>query len=236
MTEVQYGANEQVLSYTTFPEIQDATKTLLRDAPPKPVDAIFFFGRSFFDAEKRGIFTDAADSVKSGQAKYIFLADSEGERVGETIPRTAYPGKSLWTDRLVKLGVKEGQIIYCPNPMPGERGFNTKTEAEAFLKKMNEMGLHTAAALTHPHQIVRAMLGIVKSINDTGSETDVWCMSPQSTDWNKKVRGSQGLELKPRIDHVQDEIDRIIKYQNKGDIASFEELNMYLTKRDNRQA
>lgn len=47
--------------------------------------------------------------------------------------------------------------------------------------------------------------------------------------------GSQGMELKPRRDHVPDEIDRIFKYQADGDLASFDELFAYLAKRDNRQ-
>lgn len=60
-------------------------------------------------------------------------------------------------------------------------------------------------------------------------------MVPSSTDWNRKVMGSQGMELKPRRDHVPDEIDRIFKYQADGDLASFDELFAYLAKRDNRQ-
>jgi|SRR3989344_2111688 len=216
-------------------DLKRVTEVLLNDRPPKPVDAVFFFGRSYFDAGKKDIFQVATDMIKEGRAKYIFIPDSEGQRVGGTIPREANPGKTLWTDRLVRLGVDKNQIIYCPHPIPGELGFHTRNESDAFLRTAANKGLNTAVVLTNPHQIVRAMLGVVKTINDTGQEIDVWCMVPDTTGWNKRVMGSQGKELKPRRDHVPSEIDRIFKYQAQADLASFDDLYAYLAKRDNRQ-
>ncbi len=213
-----------------------ATTVLLSDFPPGPVDAVFFHSRSFFDAEKQGIFILAADLIKQDKAKYLLIPDSEGERIGgTTTPRETWPGISLWTNRLVEtLGVERGKILPCPHLIPGEHGFNTKTEAEAFLATSVERGFKTAVVLTQPHQIVRAMLGVVKTINQKGLPINVWCISPQSTDWNKRVKGSQGMERKPRVEHIQDEIERVLKYQAKGDIASFDELFAYLTRRDNQ--
>lgn len=234
MTEIPHRADMQVLeAYITSPELLDVTMTLLGDTPPRPVDAIFFFGRSYFDAEKKGISTLAADLVKQGRATDIFLADSEGETVGGTVPRVAYPGKSLWTDRLNRLGVGE-RIQYCAHP-EGKPGFHTRTEAEAFVQTAAEKGFKSAVILAHPHQITRAMLSVIKVINEKGLDIDVWCMTPPSTDWDKKVMGSQGMKRKPRSEHIQDEIDRIFRYQAKGDIASFDELFSYLAKRENRQ-
>ncbi len=193
-------------------------------------------GRSYFDAGKEDIFRVAVDYINQGRARYVLLADSEGERVGEATPRVAYPGKSLWTDRLVKMGMDRKHIIYSPHLVPGEHGFNTTTEAHAFLNTCVERGFKTGVVLTQPHQIVRAMLGAVKRIQEQELPIDLWTTVPQSVDWNKKVKGSQGMEMKPRIEHISDEIDRIFKYQEKGDIASFDELFTYLGKRDNRQS
>src|SRR3989344_4076216 len=212
-----------------------ATTVLLSDSPPGSVDAVFFHGRSFFDAGKRDIFQVAVDYISQGRAQYILLADSEGERVGETIPQVAYPGKSLWTDRLVKMGMDRERIIYSPHLVPREHGFNTTTEAHAFLNTCIERGFKTGVVLTQPHQIVRAMLGAVKRIQEQELPVDLWTEAPRSVDWNKKVKGSQGMELKPRIYHIQDEIDRVFRYQAKGDIASFDELFDYLATRDDRQ-
>ncbi len=223
------GERKQLLGLAT------ATTVLLSDAPSNPVDAVFFFGRSFFDAEKGGIFRVAATLVQQGNARQLFLADSEGERMGETTPRIANPGKSLWTDRLHRLGVTQNQILYAPHLTPREHGFNTKTEAEAFLHTAADSGYKTAAILTQPHQLVRAMLSVVKTMEQQEIDMDIWCITPQSTDWTKQVMGSQGMERKPRIEHVQDEIQRIFRYQQTGDIATFDELFTYLTRRDKQE-
>lgn len=237
MTEAAQGSDIESAGaeIKKFIDLRKITDVLLKDRPPKPVDAIFLFGRSYFDAGKNDIFHEAANLIKEGKARHIFISDSEGQRVGGTTPREANPGKTLWTDRLVRLGVNRNQIVYCPNAVPGELGFHTKTEGDAFLNMAANLNLGSAVVLTQPHQIARAMLGVVKTINDTGQEIDVWCMAPDSTDWNKRVMGSQGKELKPRRDHVPDEIDRIFKYQKEGYLASFDDLYAYLDKRDSRQ-
>lgn len=211
-----------------------ATVKLLSDFPPKPVDAIFFHGRSYFDAGKRDLFQMAVDMINDGKSKYIVMLDSEGQQVGSTIPKVSYPGKTLWTDRLVGMGVGIEKILYSP-PLGDNTGFNTKTEGNSFMELSKEKGFKTAVILAQPHQIVRAMLGYVRSMIDQFDQHfDLWCAHPQSTDWQKKVKGSQGMELKPRSKHIEDEIKRIFAYQAKGDLASFSELFQYLDKRDSK--
>lgn len=213
-------------------DLIQARAILLNNYPTDPVDAVFFFGRSFFDAGKKDLFKVAAELIQNKEAGYIFIADSEGERVGETTPRTAWPGKTLWTDRLVRLGVGTDKIIYCPHPITGEVGFHTRTEADAFVGRAANMELNSAVVLTQPHQLIRAVLSVIKAINQQEVPIDVWSMFPPQTDWDKKVKGSQGLESKPRREHIPDEIDRIFKYQKNGQIATFNELFDYLARRD----
>lgn len=216
-------------------DLRRARNMFLSDTPPEPIDAVFFFGRSFFDAGKQDLFKVATDLIDQQRAKHILIVDSEGERIGETTPRVSNPGKSLWTDRLVRLGADRDSILYSPHPTPPERGFNTKTEGEAFLQLSANHGFKTAVALTHPHQITRAMLGLVKVIDQKRLEIGVWCVTPPTTDWNKRVKGSQGMEKKPRREHIKEETDRIFRYQDTGDIATFDELFAYLARRDSQQ-
>lgn len=230
--EIQKGAPDMRVLPDVVDELIMATTVLLKDLPPRQVDSVFFFGRSWHDAGKRDIFTTAAEHVTLNKAQYLLLADSEGERVGENTPLAAYPGKSLWTQRLTKLGVNQEQIIYSPHLVTGERGFHTKSEAEAFLQTAVERKFRTAVVLTQPHQILRAMLGVVKVINEKNLQINVWCVTPESTDWDKEVKGSQGMKRKPRREHILDEVERILKYQDQGDIASFDELFAYLERRN----
>lgn len=213
-------------------DLARATTMLLSDRPSEPVDAIFFFGRSYFDAGKNDLYRIAVDLIKDKKAQYILLPGDEGFRMGGSVPRESRPGISLETDRLTKMGVDRDKIFYCPHSVAGTVGFNTKTEGNAFLKIAREKGFKKVVILTQPHQIVRAMLGVVETIDN--QDIDAWCLVPQSTDWQVRVKGSQGKERKPRAEHIQDEIDRILKYQDQGDLASFKELFAYLERRDSR--
>jgi hypothetical protein len=54
MSEALKGTDVEVLKLKErrLTDLVRATTVLLSDYPPRPVDAIFFHGRSFFDAEK----------------------------------------------------------------------------------------------------------------------------------------------------------------------------------------
>lgn len=236
MTEIlsQPNPDRKEIEIKRLFDLAKATTMLLSDRPSEPVDAIFFFGRSYFDAGKHDLYKTAVDLIKDKKAQYVFLPGDEGFRMGGSVPRESRPGISLETDRLTKMGVDRDKIFYCPHPIPETIGFNTKTEGDAFLKTAEQRGFKRVIVLTQPHQIVRAMLGVVKTIDDQELDIDIWCSVPQSTDWQVRVKGSQGKERKPRAEHIPDETGRILKYQDQGDLASFEELFAYLEKRDSR--
>lgn len=76
------------------------------------------------------------------------------------------------------------------------------------------------------------MLGNVKVMEETSYWMEVYTAAPRTTPWLEIVGGSQGLESKQRLTHIKDEFDRILAYQKKGDIASFEKFFAYLEQRD----
>jgi hypothetical protein len=210
--------------------LTEATVMVLSDHPTYPADGVLLFTRSYGDQD--GILETASDLINERKVKYILMADTEGERLGEKIPYQANPGKSIWTNQLVKRGVPKDQIIYCPHPTPGERGFHTGQEASAMVKESAKQGIQSAVILTQPHQLLRATLAVLKAINDEKYNLCAYSISPKGqTDWLKPVRGSQGKELKPRQEHIADEINRIYAYQCKGDLPSFAVLFDYLQNR-----
>lgn len=208
-----------------------AATILLNDCPSHPVDVVYFFGRSYFDAGKRDLFKVVVDFIKNGRAKVIIIPGSEGQKIGDPTPRLFNPGMTLWTNRLVAMEVPREKTLYRPLP-EGQTGFHTKTESDSFLKKSLKKGYTTAVSLIHPHQAVRAMLGLIKTINEQSLPVDVWAGVPQNTNWNVRFKGSQGMVRKPRFMHIQEELNRILAYQSQGDLASFDELFSYLSKRD----
>lgn len=208
-------------------EIYKAQTMLSNSDLPRSVDALFFFGRSFGD--ENGLFGLAGKLYSKNKVKYIIFPDTEGEKEGGTIPGEANRGKTAYTGDLVSLGVSRNDILY------GGPGKNTKTEGDGFLNRSKKKGFSSAAVLTQPHQILRAMLGLIKSMEKQDFWMYVYPVVTTFTPWHEQVFGSQGALKKTREDHIYEEYVRILRYQNQGDLASFPELFNYLQRRDSNQ-
>ncbi len=227
MTE-EFKSSELTQDEKWSQDLDKVTDLLWKDRPKESVDVLYFFGRSFFDAHKGGLYKIAVELYKQKIVKKIIIPGTEGERLDEATPRVAHPGKTLMKNRLVKMGIDEDDVVFS------EPGYHTKAEGDAFLRYSVEHNLHRALVLTNPHQITRAMLGLIKTIDDNSLPVDVYAVTPNPSkfDWQRRVKGSQGMERKKAFEHIQDEIDRIKLYQNKGDLATFDEALSYMVRRD----
>lgn len=205
-------------------DIYKVTVMVAGNQPPRPVDTLFFHGRSFGD--ETGLFELAGNLYHQGLVKHIVLFDTEGEREGESELFKANRGKTAYTKDLRKIGVKKRDIFY------GGPGTNTKTEIDGFLSIATENSWNSVAVMSHPHQILRTMLSLVKSMDEQNYWIYAYSATPPFSLWQEKVHGSQDLESKSREEHVQDEFVRIPRYQKQGSLASFEELFGYLRKRE----
>lgn len=210
-------------------EIIKATTMVLGDFPPQPVDVVFLFSKSFEDTP--ALIQLSADIISNRISKRILLANQNGEKWKQAVKYEANPGKEYYIHELAKRGISKEKIILCSNPNKVHVGFNTREESDAFLMKSFKSGYKTAVLVTQPHQMLRAVLGTLKTIIDKKYNINLWCAVPNHVDWFKKAGGSQGLEVKPRIDHILDEAKRIIKYQEKGDLSSFTEFFKYYSKK-----
>ncbi|MDO8573443.1 MAG: hypothetical protein Q7R77_01705 [Candidatus Daviesbacteria bacterium] len=208
--------------------IYQATTMLLSGRPTKPVDVLFFHGRLFGD--DTGLFELAADLVKNKMVGIVALFGNEGERVGSNIPFEANPGKTWYRKQLIEYGVPPDQIIFA-----AEGGYHTELESDGFLTLAAEKGWLSGAILTQPHQLLRATLGMVRAMQQQWYVMNVYTVTPPTTNWNEIVFGSQGMEAKPRVDHIVDELVRVAKYQQDGGLVSFTELFAYLEKRDRNE-
>jgi len=200
-------------------QLYQATNLLLSDYPRIPVDALFFHGRAHKD-DDHALFNLAAQLYHQGTINTIVLVGTEGERFEGKTPGEAWPGKTAWTKRLQERGVE--RIVYSPP------AYHARQDDDAFLAASKDQGWKRAVALTHPHQLVRAMLGMVKVMQEEDYWMVVYGLAPQTSDWHKQVFGSQGQNLMPRFGHIELEFDRILRYQEKGHLASFDELFDYI--------
>lgn len=201
-----------------------ATVRVLSDRPTNPVDVVFFHNRSYGD--DTGLLTITRDILTEGKTRFIAITNNEGERYGSTIPFEANPGKTEHIRRLRIIGVPDAVIA-----VPDIKAFNAREENTAFLALAKKEGWTSGAILTQPHQALRTMLGAVQEMNQTGYMMRIFALAPDQTPWEEIVRGSQGLEEKPRWQHIEDELSRIILRQKTGELATFEELFAYWEKR-----
>lgn len=198
--------------------------------PRQPVQATFVFGRAQRDYEATegdsGILETTAELYHQKLTQFLSFPGTKGKLAvdGVTVS-TTYPGPEVFGQRLQELGVPVDQIAPTAEAPPHTRG-----DSDAFVGLAKDHGWSTAVVIMHPHQVLRAMLGILKSFEKHAYPMQVLPVCPRCVNWSKNVYGSQGALLLKRHEHIHQELDRILRYQEKGDLASFKELNSYLSR------
>lgn len=189
---------------------------ILSDWPKHRTDVIFFHSRGHGDYD--GLFALAFHLQKTGQAKFIAINGFEG------FPNA--PGKAYSLQMLKDMDVEPSSIFLS------EPSANTKEENNTFVKLAQKNNWKSAVIITQSHQLLRAFLGAIKSIETQQYPMKLYCARPLVTNWWKFIFGSQGAEYKERSRHIFDELRRIPKYQGKGDLCTFEEFFEYMRNRD----
>lgn len=192
----------------------------------KNIDAIFVWGRAADEWKVTrfddGVLKLAADLNRSTGASVV-IPGYTGAALGQSLQ--GYPGPSVWRITLRKLGVASEDIVSVSG-----KGHNTKTEMEDLLTLATTAKWTTIVGVTLAHYALRAMLGTVKSLqtyalSEQLTIVPVWS---HTLDWNRECHGSQGTGPYPRLQWIDEEFDRISRYQAQGDLASLEELYHYL--------
>lgn len=217
-----------VENFGDIAKLYQVTVMLLSGRAKQPVDVLFFHNRSFGDYTN--LYEMAGEMFKRGRVGFIAVTNNEGERFGSTVPYAANPGMTEHIRRLT-----EEQQIPPENILhPETRAFHTRQENDAFLELSKQMVWRSGVILAQPHQIIRPMLGMLQAMDVGGYQMEIYTAAPEVTPWLEVVRGNQGIELKPRIEHISDELERIYRYQTSGELATFEQLFDYLKAREER--
>lgn len=200
-------------------EMMQAMGLLFTSRPIQPVQVLFFHSLPPGEDDKAN-FSFAASFYQRMVTNCIIINGSLGEKCGGSIPREAWAGGDAWERRLRALGVR--------NILMGAPGCNTKEENNAYLALAKENDVKSAALLTRPYHLLRAMLGMVRSMRDMDYPMKVYPIFSEPTDWKARVFGPQGAEKLPQFQFIEGEIARIGAYQAKGDLATLHELIDYL--------
>jgi len=205
--------------------VNRANLVLLSNRPPHPVDALFLHMRSFGDYT--GLYELAEEMARTQVVKFIAVSNNEGEKFGSTVPFEANPGKT----ECIRILTEEQKIPPDKILTPETMAHHTRQENDAFLKLSMQREFTSGVILAQPHQLLRAMLGMIQVMDMNKYLMKIYTAAPGYTDWQEKVRGSQGKEFKPRVEHIPDEVKRVYEYQIAGQLASFERLFDYLNAR-----
>lgn len=165
----------------------------------------------------------AAMLVRESVVNHIALNGFDGRRMGGTVPGEASEGRNYYHDRLVNEGGVVSKRIYDTQP-----AFNTREENDAFLQLAIECGWDSAIIVAWPHQLLRAMLGLLAAMKQRQHRLNVFTSFPKDVSWDAQVAGSQSANHQTRFDEIAVELERIERYQAKGDMATFPELFDYL--------
>lgn len=215
------------------------TCMLLTDSLPRNLDTIFFHARAHGDSDQ--LFGLAADYYRRYNSPCVFINGGDGSHRSGIVPHESWAGAKGWAHELIAFGISSGDIVFTKS------AFNTKEENDYFLELARERKLKRALVVGQPHHLVRSFLGLLKSMSDANYWMRIYAVSPKfkTTDswWQAVYSFSAFLtpeelplseeRYRPRFDLVGGEVTRIPRYQEKGDLATFEELFLYLRRREN---
>jgi hypothetical protein len=196
------------------------TRVLCDLAPETAVAGAYLFGQT--NHNQVSVLQVAPDLLAQSLASKILLMG--------TGPLSGYPGFETWRDRLLDHGVAAGQIERVEIDDP--TSLNTLIEAQALIRFAKRKGYNSLMVVAAPFHQVRAYMTTVTVALREYPQVPIYSYPGLTLPWHEEVLHSQGTTRGTRRDLIQGELERINRYQAKGDLASFEEVVRYLDRRD----
>lgn len=143
---------------------------------------------------------------RKGRARHLLLAGGSGlSSVEEYIDHFGEIGRDSWVD------------VQWPDAR------NTKEQADWTAEKVRELNIESLALFVSPYHLLRAYCTLLKSLEARGLQIPIVpapvAISPEVV---VPESGANGWQL------VAGEVERLRRYQEKGDVATSEELKQYI--------
>ena len=188
--------------------------------PAEPVDAAYLFAQTADN--QQSVFDTGLALAAAGQADRILIADS-GVMSG-------YPGFQAWRQELLASGLPEKKL--AGTPTSAFATLHTLIEATALVQYARMHHVHKLLIVAPPFHQLRAFMTVVTVARRELPELRVYNRVGGSLPWQEVVVHSQGTLQCQRRELIQSELDRIDRYQQKGDLAPKDEILNYLNWRD----
>jgi hypothetical protein len=153
----------------------------------------------------------AWDSGKFSSRFLMITGDNPHERTAErfNVYRLQEPPFNLQH--------REGVIVDT------DHGGNTKIQSEWVVQQSKRLAVSSAIIVTSSYHMVRAYLTVLKSSTDANVPIRLY---PMLAEYNLDATSPEFNV--PMWDLIGGEVERIIRYQAKGDVATLRELKEYL--------
>ncbi|RDV16782.1 YdcF family protein [Pontibacter diazotrophicus] len=197
-------------------------RTLCDTLPEEPADALFIFGQT--EDNQESVFAVARQLLQQKRAKKLLFLN--------TGPISGYPGFESWEKALVNSGVGVELLEPVP-PVPADTDIlHTGIEAESLMAHALKQQYKHLIVTASPFQQPRAFMAAVTAALQSYPELHIYSHPGKALPWKEEVVHSQGKVQAARAGLIAGEMKRIRKYHEKGDLASVEDVIVYLNKRD----
>jgi hypothetical protein len=147
-----------------------------------------------------------------------------------TNAKSGYPGFTEWKHQLQQFGLSAEQIEGVVNKESSM--LNTLIESEAIIRFAKKHRYRSLFVVAPPFQQLRAFMTAVTVALREYPELLIYSYPGVAMSWQEEVIHSQGTLKAKRRDLIKEELERIEKYQRKGDLTTPEQVLGYLNKRE----
>jgi hypothetical protein len=144
--------------------------------------------------------------------------------------KSGFSGFADWNERLQECGVSTGQIEGVPIGQTAT--LNTLIESEALVQFALQQKFNSLIVVAPPFQQLRAFMTAVTVALKKFPQLQIYSHPAVAMSWEEEVVHSQGTLRATRKKLIHTELERIHTYQLKGDLASFEQVMVYLNMRE----
>jgi hypothetical protein len=199
--------------------IELLTRTLCDIQPSSPTNGAYLYCQTVSNHEST--FQSATSLLNSLLISKIFILQIEA--------KSGYTGYDNWKHQLNLFGIAEDQIegVNLKSAM-----LNTLTESEALVQFAKQRSHSSLFVIAPPFHQLRVFMTAVTVALNVYPKLKIYSFPGTAMPWNENVLHSQGVLKAKRRQLIQTELERITKYQNKGDLASTESVLNYLNNRD----
>ena len=196
---------------------------VLCDTRPRVVaDGAFLFSQT--ENNQESVFFAARALLEDSIVQRILLIDSPA--------KSGYLGYTVSKRELKKLGISEQQIEGVN--AADTAMLNTLIESEALVRFAKFRAYKRLLVVSSPFHQLRALMTAVTVALREYSDLQIHSQPGTALPWLQTAVHSQGTLSSSRRKLIWGEMERIEKYQKKGDLASFDDVLKYLNVRDSQ--